>query len=84
MRQSNPIDAHLPGVNPNMQTETVSRAIEWLDVAAAASEIGSGKRTIRAAIQSGELQACAINGRGDLRISREWLLAWMTKRSCRG
>ena len=66
-----------------MQTE-VSRASEWLDVAAAATEIGAGQRTIRAAIQRGELQACAINQRGDLRISREWLRAWMMKRSCRG
>jgi excisionase family DNA binding protein len=67
-----------------MQTETIPRATEWLDVGEAASEIRAGKRTIRAAIQRGELQACAINGRGDIRISRVWLHEWMTKRLCRG
>jgi excisionase family DNA binding protein len=67
-----------------MQTETIPRATEWLDVGEAASEIGAGTRTIRAAIQRGELQACAINGRGDLRINREWLRDWMTQRTVRG
>ena len=57
---------------------------EWLDVNAAAEEIHSGPKTIRTAIQRGELKACAINGRGDLRIHRDWLRDWMTLRTVRG
>jgi excisionase family DNA binding protein len=56
---------------------------DWLDVHGAAAEIDAGTRTIRAAIQRGELQACAINGRGDVRIHRDWLLNWMTQRAVR-
>jgi excisionase family DNA binding protein len=68
-----------------MQTETAPMArSEWLDVAGAAKEIDAGKRTIRAAIQSGGLRACAINSRGDIRIHRSWLMDWMSARSERG
>ena len=65
-----------------MDTEAV--VTPWLDVHAAAAEIDSGTRTIRTAIRRGELQACAINGRGDLRIHRDWLRDWMTQRTVRG
>jgi excisionase family DNA binding protein len=57
---------------------------EWLDVASAAREIAAGTRTIVTAIQRGELRACAINGRGDRRIHRSWLMEWMNTRARRG
>ena len=62
---------------PEVVTPT---AKDWLDVHSAAAEINAGARTIRSAIQSGELRACSINRRGDTRIHRDWLNDWMAQR----
>jgi hypothetical protein len=60
------------------------REEEWLDVFGVATEIESGPRTVRAAIQRGELRACQINGRGDTRVHRSWMMDWLTARAERG
>jgi excisionase family DNA binding protein len=54
---------------------------DWLTIDGCADESLSGKRTIRTAIHRGELKACAINGRGDQRVHRDWLREWMERRA---
>ena len=77
LRQSNPMEADLP--------ERITPITEdWLDVSGAAAEINAGSRTIRTAIHRGELRACAINGRGDIRVHRTWLMDWLNARAERG
>ena len=57
---------------------------EWLDVFGVAAEIESGPRTVLTAIQRGELRACKINGRGDTRVHRSWMMDWLNARAERG
>jgi excisionase family DNA binding protein len=52
-----------------------------LTVREAASEARCGTRTIRTAIRKGQLKAARINDRGDLRIYRSWLSAWIESRA---
>jgi excisionase family DNA binding protein len=53
----------------------------WLDVPAVAREIRASRRSVYRAIRAGQLRAARINGRGDLRVSREWLDDWMRDRA---
>ena len=54
---------------------------EWLSPASAAELLAVGKRTIYAAVRAGNLKAAPVNGRGDLRIHRSWLVEWLTQRA---
>jgi excisionase family DNA binding protein len=59
------------------QVPTPTNANEWLNVAEAAAAARTGRSRIRAAVRSGALRALEINGRGELRIARTWLAAWL-------
>ena len=54
---------------------------EWLSVAGVAKMFGVGTRSIYKAVQSGEMRACPINDRGDLRIAPEWAREWAERRA---
>lgn len=54
---------------------------DWLTVAEVASYVRCSRRAIYGAIQHGELKAAPINGRGDLRISRDWVSDWLNARA---
>ena len=56
----------------------------WLTVSEAAARAKAGKRSIYAAVRTGELRAAPINERGDLRIADAWLDAWLEQRADRG
>ena len=62
-------------------TDTSNASQEWLSVPAVADALNIGPRTIYKAIKAGDLRAAKINGRGDLRIARVWLLAFMEKQA---
>jgi len=52
-------------------------ASDWYSVAKAAAEITTGRRSIYKAVRTGQLRAARIGGRGDLRIHKDWLRAWL-------
>lgn len=53
----------------------------YITVNDAARILGCSTRVIYTAINSGELRASVINGRGDRRIRPEWLSAFIDARS---
>lgn len=46
-----------------------------------AKALRCGPRTILNAIHRGELRACAINARGDLRVHDAWAAEWLERRA---
>jgi len=56
---------------------------DWLSVAEVAEELQTGKRPIYRAIRAGTLRAAPVTDRGDLRIARQWLTAWLESRAIR-
>lgn len=50
----------------------------WMTVAEAAAYAKVGKKTIYGEINRGRLRAAKIGSRRDLRITTEWLDAWLT------
>jgi len=60
-----------------MRPSTTTIQTDWPSPTAVSRELGCGVRTIYRAIARGELKAARINGRGDLRISRQWLRDWL-------
>ena len=62
---------------PTMPTQPAN----FLTVTEAAKELHASPRSIYRAIARGELRAASINGRGDLRIYRPWLMDFMERRA---
>jgi len=55
---------------------------EWLTIREIArDELHCGTRPIYLAVKSGELKAVALNNRGDLRVHRDWVTAWLERRA---
>lgn len=52
---------------------------EFLDVRTAARLLNVGRRFLYRAIRDGKLRAAPINDRGDLRLKREWLAAYLER-----
>jgi excisionase family DNA binding protein len=63
------------------QTTTEQAAAFWLTVPEIARELRIGTRSVYRAIHRRELRAAAINERGDLRVSRDWLTDWVERRA---
>jgi hypothetical protein len=45
-----------------------------------ATHFRTGRRTVDGAINRGELQAVALNRRGDRRVRGEWAIHWLEQR----
>jgi excisionase family DNA binding protein len=58
-------------------TRASSAPSDFLTVHQAARELHSGPRTIYRAVRDGRLRAAKLNDRGDLRILRAWLVAYV-------
>ncbi len=61
--------------------ETQNTTTDWLTIAEAATHLRTGRRSLYNAIKDGALRASRINDRGDLRISRAWLLEFLERRA---
>jgi excisionase family DNA binding protein len=53
----------------------------WLTLQQAADAAQVGPKLLRREIKAGRLRAAKIGGRGDIRIHREWLDAWLVASS---
>jgi excisionase family DNA binding protein len=52
----------------------------WWSARRAAAYIGAGPKEIYKAVRSGKLRAVRLNGRGDIRTTREWVDEWMEQK----
>jgi excisionase family DNA binding protein len=52
----------------------------WWSARRAAAYVGAGPKEIYKAVRSGKLKAVRLNGRGDIRTTREWLDDWMEQK----
>jgi excisionase family DNA binding protein len=52
----------------------------WWSARRAAAYIGPGPKEIYRAVRSGKLKAVRLNGRGDIRTTREWVDEWMEQK----
>jgi excisionase family DNA binding protein len=60
--------------------ETHATESRWWSARRAATYIGAGPKEIYKAVRSGKLKAVRLNGRGDIRTTREWVDAWMEQK----
>lgn len=61
-------------------TETRVAESRWWSARRAAAYIGAGPKEIYKAVRNGKLKAVRLNGRGDIRTTREWIDAWMEQK----
>ena len=61
-------------------TQEQPRDSRWWSARRAAAYIGAGPKEIYRAVRSGKLKAVRLNGRGDIRTTREWVDAWMEQK----
>ena len=52
-------------------------ATPWLDLTESSTYAKRGKRSLRRAVNNGELRAARVGGRGQLLFRREWLDDWL-------
>jgi excisionase family DNA binding protein len=52
----------------------------WWSAKRAAAYIGAGPKEIYKAVRAAKLKAVRLNGRGDIRTTREWVDEWMEQK----
>ena len=60
--------------------DTHATESRWWSAGRAAAYIGAGPKEIYKAVRSRKLKAVRLNGRGDIRTTREWVDEWMEQK----